>query len=96
MNLRSAITGLRPKFDLSTLAPEGGSIQAAFKSTRRVHFADAWHETAIYNRLALPVGAEIKGPAVLEQPDTTVLIEPELMGRVDAFGNTIITKSNQT
>jgi len=34
----------------------------------------------------------IDGPAILEQPDTTVLIEPGLQGRVDRFGNTIIER----
>ena len=38
----------------------------------------------------LLVGTEILGPAILMQPDTTVLIEPGLIGRVDQFGNTII------
>ena len=89
LNLRSAVTGKRPKFDLATLAPNGdGSVEAV--SHRRVHFGSNWHETAIYDRLSLPVGTVIKGPAILTQPDTTVLIEPNLQGRVDAFGNTII------
>ena len=57
-----------------------------------MHFRDRWHDTAIYNRLDLPVGAVIHGPAILEQPDTTVLIEPGLTGTVDAYGNTIITR----
>jgi N-methylhydantoinase A len=35
-----------------------------------VHFGDAWHETAIYDRLALPVGAEIAGPAILVSSPT--------------------------
>jgi N-methylhydantoinase A len=89
LNLRSAVTGRRPKFDLETLAPTGtGTVSA--KATRPVHFADRWHDTAIYDRLSLPVGTVINGPAILEQPDTTVLIEPGLQGRVDRFGNTII------
>ncbi|GLT12136.1 hydantoinase [Sulfitobacter porphyrae] len=90
LNLRSAVTGVRPKFDLETLAPKGTRIPAR-RATRRVHFGDTWRDTAIYDRLALPVGTEITGPAILEQPDTTVLIEPGLKGRVDRFGNTIIT-----
>ncbi len=90
MNLRTAVIGKRPKFDLSTLAPEGGSVETARTGSRQVHFGDAWHETAIYDRLELPVGSEIRGPAILVQPDTTVLIDPGLTGRVDAFGNTII------
>ena len=93
MNLRSAVIGRRPKFDLATLAPTAsGPAEAARKGTRRVHFAEGWQETAIYDRLALPVGARIDGPAILEQPDTTVLIEPGLTGTVDRFGNTIITR----
>ncbi len=90
MNLRCAVIGRRPKFDLKSLAPMDGSVAGARVGTRRVHFSDAWHETAIYDRLRLPVGAEIAGPAILAQPDTTVLIEPGLTGRVDAFGNTIL------
>ncbi len=89
LNLRSAVTGKRPKFDLTTLAPVGsGKVDA--KATRPVHFGDRWHDTAIYDRLDLPVDTVINGPAILEQLDTTVLIEPGLQGRVDAFGNTII------
>ncbi len=89
LNLRSAVTGKRPKFDLKTLAPrEEGTISP--KATRRVHFGTDWFDTAIYDRLALPVGTVINGPAILEQPDTTVLVEPTLQARVDDFGNTII------
>ena len=91
MNLRSAVIGRRPKFDLTTLAPVGGSVETARTGSRQVHFGDTWHETAIFDRLSLPVGAEISGPAILVQPDTTVLIDPGLTGRVDAYGNTIIT-----
>ena len=90
MNLRTSVIGKRPKFDLATLAPVGGSLDASKTGGRKVHFGDAWHDTAVYDRLSLPVGAEIKGPAILVQPDTTVLIDPGLTGRVDAFGNTII------
>ncbi len=90
MNLRTAVVGRRPKFDLETLAPEGGSLDASFKGNRKVHFATRWHETAIYDRLSLPVGAVIDGPAILEQPDTTVLVDPGLRATIDRYGNTII------
>lgn len=92
MNLRTAVIGKRPKFDLQTLAPRGGSIDAARSGTRKVHFGDDWHETRIFDRLSLPVGARIEGPAILTQPDTTVLIEPGLVGSTDRFGNTIIER----
>ncbi len=89
LNLRSAVTGKRPKFDLATLAPSSNG-EATPTATRPVHFGDVWLDTAIYDRLLLPIGTVIEGPAILTQPDTTVLIEPGLTGRVDRFGNTII------
>ena len=93
MNLRSAVIGRRPKFDLSALAPpQGGSIETSLKSHRPVHFGERRHDTAIYDRLTLPVGAVIDGPAILEQLDTTILIEPELTGTVDPYGNVIIER----
>jgi len=92
MNLRTSVIGRRPKFDLATLAPKGGDVAASRKGHRAVFFAGDWHETAIYARLDLPVGAVIDGPAILEQPDTTVLVDPGLRATVDSFGNTIIER----
>jgi N-methylhydantoinase A len=40
--------------------------------------------------LKLPVGATIPGPSILEQPDTTIFIEPGMSGAVDRFGNIIL------
>ncbi len=92
MNLRTSVIGRRPKFDLGTLAPTGGNVKSALKGTRSVYFDGDWHETKIYRRLELPVGAILHGPAILEQPDTTVLVDPGLSATVDAFGNTIIDR----
>ncbi len=90
LNLRTAVIGARPKLDLLCMAPDAaGSVAAAHRGHRRIWFA-GWVEAAVYDRLALPVGADIPGPAVLEQPDTTILIEPGQHGRVDRFGNLIL------
>ncbi len=91
LNLRTAVIGQRPKFDLASLAPQGAGATTA-RASRRVHVGD-WVDAAIYDRLALPVGAVIPGPAVLEQPDTTILIEPGLTGTVDAHGNLILKRA---
>lgn len=97
MNLRVACIGLRPKFDLSILAPAAGLTMAAAKTGTRQIWADgAWHEATVYDRLALPVGAQVEGPAVLEQADTTIFVEPDLRGRVDDYGNLIIERKEGT
>jgi N-methylhydantoinase A len=61
-----------------------------------VHIGGAWHDTALYDRLSLPVAAAIPGPAILSQPDTTILIEPGLVGRVDPFGNLVIAPEGRS
>jgi N-methylhydantoinase A len=91
VNLRVAAIGRRPRFDFTTLAPgEDASMAAAARATRPVWFG-CWQEAAIFDRLALPAGAEIRGPAILEQPDATTVIDPGLLARVDPFGNVIVT-----
>ena len=53
----------------------------------------AWHETRVWSRLDLPVDAIIAAPAVIEQPDATIFIEPGLRGRVDALGNIVVERA---
>jgi N-methylhydantoinase A len=90
-NLRTAAIGRRPHFDLRALAPEAdASVERAARGTRPVWFSGAWHEAAIFARLELPVGAVIPGPAILEQPDATTVVDPGLTARVDELGNVIV------
>ena len=93
LNLRVSVIGVRPNFDLHLLAPDDeGTIEAAVRGSRPVWVNGSWTEATIYERLHLPVGAEIKGPALLEQPDTTIFVEPDLVGIVDEFGNLVISR----
>jgi N-methylhydantoinase A len=92
MNLRYARIGVRPKFDLAVLAPTGaGSTQSS--GEQQVFHAGRWWAAVRYPRLDLPVGARIDGPAILEQPDTTVWLEPGFHATVDAFGNLLVKPS---
>ncbi len=90
LTLRAAVIGQRPKFDLAILAPGAGSTAPI--GERTVWFDGKAHATRIYDRLSLPIGTEIPGPAILEQPDATTWIDPDLTGRVDRFGNLILTR----
>lgn len=91
LSLRTAVTGRRAKFDLACLAPQGGrSAAECLIGERAVWIAGRAHATRIYERLALAAGEEIEGPAILEQPDTTVFVDPGLKARVDRFGNLVL------
>ncbi|MCB0034641.1 MAG: hypothetical protein KDE51_11500, partial [Anaerolineales bacterium] len=93
LSLRTAVIGRRPKFDLLSLAPTNEKrVAECCVGERPVWFEGGWHNTPIYQRLTLPTEALITGPAILEQADTTIVIEPELQGRVDRFGNVVISR----
>jgi N-methylhydantoinase A len=93
LNLRVTVIGRRPKFDLSILGPSGdGSLEDAKTDTRQVWIDGKWWEADVYARLDVPEGAVVPGPALLEQPDTTIFIDPDLEGLVDRFGNLVISR----
>jgi N-methylhydantoinase A len=91
VSLRVAAIGRRPPFDFAVFAPEpSASIDTARLGSRPVWFEDGWRDTAVWARLDLPADAKIVGPAILEQPDATTVIEPGLAGRIDRLGNLIV------
>ena len=93
LNYRVSVIGRRPVFDMTVFAPPaGGKLADARTGTRLVRAAGEDIEVAIYARLALPRDAEISGPAILEQPDTTIFVDPGLVARVDQFGNLILMR----
>ena len=95
LNLRVAAIGWRPKLDLAILSPTGGSLEAARLDVRDVWIGGQWQSCPVYDRLALPAEAVVAGPAVLEQPDTTVLIAPGQAGTVDKLGNIVISRGDE-
>ncbi|WP_346894944.1 hydantoinase/oxoprolinase family protein [uncultured Roseibium sp.] len=93
MNYRIAVIGRRPQLDMAVFAPTSGKPEQDCRIGKRSVFCDgAWHEAIVYERLDLEVRAEIAGPALLEQSDTTIFVDPGLRGRVDAYGNLVIDR----
>ena len=91
VTLRVAAIGRRPAFDFSVFAPSpSASLAKARRGSRPVWFDDGWRETDVWARLDLPAGARIAGPAILEQPDATTVLEPGFAGRINSAGNLIV------
>jgi len=55
-----------------------------------VWFTDGWQQTPIYAREKLPMDAVLTGPAILEQLDSTTVVEPGDTVRHDKLGNLLI------
>ena len=90
--LRTAVIGRRER--LEGFGRQAGAPAAGLPSTaaaRAVWFNGRWVDTPIVARQALQPGAELRGPAIVEQLDTTTVIEPGDVARVDAMGNLVIT-----
>src|SRR5271155_752023 len=91
-NLRTTVIGQRAPVDLATFAPAiGGSEAPRPSGARQVRFNGGWFDTAIFDRASLGRGATLTGPAIVEQPDTTVVVDPGATAVVDGFGNLAIS-----
>jgi N-methylhydantoinase A len=73
----------------------GGAPEA--KARREVYFAEAggYVECPIYDRYALGAGAQLAGPAVVEEFDSTTVVHPGYGLRVDGHGNLLIEREAQ-
>ena len=99
VNVNTSVTGRRPEVDLGGLidnAGRAGSVAAAQTGSRPVWFDGAgtdsgWQDTPVYAREKLPLDTQISGPAILEQMDTTILIEPQDNAVSDEAGNILVT-----
>ncbi len=92
VNLHTAVIGKRKSFGLATLAgtEQAATLNEAIRTARPVQFGSEKQETPIYSRDKLPVNLHLTGPAIIEQLDTTIVIEPGDTVTRDAVGNLII------
>lgn len=81
----SATSGTRPEIPAADGSPTIGA--------RRVHFRESgsFVECPIYDRTCLTAAQEIRGPAILEQMDTTTVVLPGQTARVQADGSLLLT-----
>ena len=94
VNLHTAVIGRRKPVPLAALMSakdQMEKIDDCRTGSRRVWFETGWKETAVYKRELLSVKAKFNGPAVIEQLDTTIIVEPENQVEVDLNGNLIIS-----
>ncbi|MFP6731389.1 MAG: hydantoinase/oxoprolinase family protein [Alphaproteobacteria bacterium] len=90
VNLHSAVIGEREATPLEAVAHKPDKT-APRNETRRVWFGDEWIETPILPRAHFSAGTAMDGPAIIEQLDTTLVVEPGDHVVADSLGNLIIT-----
>ncbi|KAA3498752.1 hydantoinase/oxoprolinase family protein [Agrobacterium tumefaciens] len=72
--------------------PHETVVAEAKKGSRAVYFQEAsgYVETSVYDHYKLPIGHEVKGPAIVEQRESTAVVGPSGTFHVDAHGNLVI------
>lgn len=61
---------------------------------RETYFNGKTVETPVYERNDLPAGETLSGPAIIEQLDTTIVVEPKFEVTVDSYGNLIMEETD--
>jgi N-methylhydantoinase A len=70
-------------------------LAGARVGSRRAHFAvTGFVDAAIYDRERLPSAARVRGPAIVEQADTTTVVPPGHVAAVDLSGNLRIRRQS--
>ena len=93
VNANTTVQGHKVPFDISLLnnkLDKRLNVNDALLEYRKVYFKDKFLSTPIYSRDKMPFEFEIKGPAIIEQMDTTTLIEPNDRVYGDNLGNMFI------
>lgn len=90
VNLRAVHQAGGGDFSEAPPVATGGSPE---KGTRRLLVAELSGpvDAKVYDRAAMPPGFTFAGPAIVEQADTTTLVEPGWHGAIDAGGSMILT-----
>ena len=95
VNLRLTTIGKIARPQLRKLDIISPNAKVAIKGKRPVYFGTDSSEggvihTTVYDRPKLPAGSVFNGPAIVEEPDCTTVIQPSWSVTVDHFGNLLI------
>lgn len=98
INLRLSCIGLtdKPKFQKERY--DGEDPKAAFKRKRKVYLPleKRFENIPVYDGFKLHYGNLVKGPAIIEQVNTTTFVSPEFSVAVDKYGSyTMYLKSRE-
>ena len=87
VNARLTAYGLVPKPAAERHTRSGATLEAALVERRPVWFAGRAHDCPVWDRDQLPEGAQVEGPAIVEEFGATTVVPPGWRGTLDGHGN---------
>ena len=89
VNYRLTAKVFLPKPAVLELPKGEENPRPALKGSRHAYF-DRWLDCPVYDRERLLCGNLLRGPAIIEQADSTVVLHPGFEAHVDSLGNLVI------
>jgi N-methylhydantoinase A len=93
VNLRVRVTQHVPRLRLPV--PAAADPSAGFKGSRRAYFPErgGFINVAVFEREGCAVDDVFEGPAIVEEPEATLVVPPGWSGRIDGFGNIVLHRA---
>ena len=85
--MRLVARGETPKPDQLAVVGTVTDASDAQRGTRRAYFGAAFVDVPVYDGSALGPGAQVSGPALVEEPFTVVVVPPGARLALDELGN---------
>ncbi len=70
-----------------------GATAGAPMSTCRIYSGDRWHEAPVHDRARLRPGMRVTGPALIIEPNSTIVIEPGWRGRITTHDHLLLERT---
>lgn len=94
INVRLTAYGRTDKPTVVDSEPAGPDASASLTGSRQAIFAKGKIDVPVYDGLALQRENQVFGPAIIEQPTTTIVLAEDYRLTVDAQGNYVIDPAN--
>ena len=98
MSWRLVALGPRPELKLPKIPASGTDAKAALKGTRQIYLGDArrFGEVPVYDRYKIGAGTKLSGPAVIEERESTVVINGPGLISIDEIGTLSVDLENKS
>ncbi|MCA1555049.1 MAG: hydantoinase/oxoprolinase family protein, partial [Chloroflexi bacterium] len=92
INWRVVSSGPKPSVRLQSTSAASGDADSALKGKRFAYFPElgGMHQTPVYDRYRLGVGASFDGPAIVEERESTLIVGPHARACVDEQYNLVV------
>lgn len=100
VNVRATATGAIPHPQSRETAKATEPAATAIRTRRQVYFAESGNtqhesvECPVYDRYRLKSGHTVNGPAIIDEVDSTTVVEPGYRATVDRLGNLLIERDS--